>query len=184
MRIFEFDTQDNQAYLYATEDVRRRCKPEPPKTLGAHWSPPALEIVTSDEYRSYLPKSDFPTFTIATMVLSARAVDRLRPILIRCGEILPIRLSNDPDTLCLFNVTLVLDAVDMKRSEFMRLPSGGIMKYERLVFDPKAIPDEALFFKTTQLGPVTEIFVTERAVAAVDEAHLTGYEFRLIWSNE
>jgi hypothetical protein len=34
------------------------------------------------------------------------------------------------------------------------------------------------------MGPVTEIFATERAVAAVEQANLTGYEFRLVWSNE
>ena len=149
MNVYEFDTQDNQAYLYTTEDQCRQCKPNPPRQLGANWSPPTFELVRSDEYRSNLPKSDFPTFTIATMVLSARAVERLRPMLVACGEILPIRLSNDHDTFYLFNVTRVLDAVDMKRSEFMRLPSGGIMKYERLVFDAATIPDEACLLYTS-----------------------------------
>lgn len=184
MKVYEFDTQDNQAYLYAADDVCWRCEPEAPRSIGANWSPPTFELVRSDEYRSNLPKSDFPIFTIATMVLSDRAVKRLRPMLLACGEILPIRLSNDHDIFYLFNVTRVIEAVDMKRSEFMRLPSGGIMKYERLVFDPTTIPDEAIFFKTTQLGPITEIFATERAVAAVMEAHLTGYEFRLAGTSE
>jgi uncharacterized protein DUF1629 len=184
MIVYEFDTQDNQAYLYATDDICSRCEPETPRSIGANWSPPTFELVRSDEYRTNLPKSDFPIFTIATMVLSARAVERLRPMLITCGEILPIRLSNDHDTFYLFNVTRVINAVDMKRSEFMRLPSGGIMKYERLVFDPTAIPDEAIFFKTTQLGPVTEIFATEHAVVNVMEANLTGYEFRLAGTSE
>ncbi len=184
MKIFEFDTQDNQAYLYATDDVRQQCKPDPPKSLAANWSPPTFEVVTNDEDRSRLPKSDFPTYTIATMVLSDRAVERLRTVLDACGEVLPIHLSNDHETLFLFNVTRVINAVDMKRSKFMRFPSGGIMKYERLVFDAKAIPDEALFFKTTQLGPITEIFATEQAVTAVERANLSGYNFRLAWTDE
>jgi hypothetical protein len=184
MNVYEFDTKDNQAYLYAPDDVCQQCEPEAPCSIGANWSPPTFELVRSDEYRSNLPKSDFPIFTIATMVLSERAVKRLRPLLLTCGEILPIRLSNDHDIFFLFNVTRVIDAVDMRRSKFMDLPSGSIGPCELLVFDPALIPSDALFFKTKQLGTATSIFATERAVAAVMAAHLTGYEFRLAWTNE
>jgi hypothetical protein len=179
MNIYYFATRENQAYLVGPDVDDDQCEPDPPRSLAAEWSPPTLTIVTNDVFDGNLPKCDFPAYLPTTVFLSARAIERLRPMLLTCGEILPIRLSNDHDILYLFNVTRVIEAVDMKRSEFMRLPSGGIMKYERLVFDPTAIPDEAIFFKTTQLGPVTEIFATERAVATVMEAHLSGYEFRL-----
>jgi hypothetical protein len=118
------------------------------------------------------------------MVLSSRAVGRLRPTLDACGEVLPIRLSNDHDSFYLFNVTRVINAVDMKRSKFLELPSGAIGPCERLVFDPALVPSDALFFKNTQMGPVTEIFATERPMAAVNGAGLTGYEFRLAWTDE
>jgi hypothetical protein len=184
MKIYFFETQENQAYLYAPNRDSDRCDPDPPRSLAAEWTPPTFEIVGCDEFRSYLPKSDFPTFLPSTAVLSARAVERLRPILIACGEILPIYLNNDRDVLYLFNVTRVINAVDMQRSKFLRFPSGGIMECERLIFDPTQFPDNALFFKNTQMGPVTEIFATEAAVAAVKKARLTGYEFRLAWSDE
>lgn len=183
MKIYYFETQENQAYLYAPTGGDQ-CTPDPPRPLLAKWFPPTFEIVRSDEFRSHLPKSDFPTYLPSTAMLSNRAVERLRPLLTSCGEILPIHVSNDHDVFYLFNVTLVIDAVDMARSKFMRFPSGGIMKYERLVFDATKIPDGALFFKTIQLGPVTEIFATERAVAAVKQATLTGYEFRLAGMSE
>ncbi len=93
-------------------------------------------------------------------------------------------MSNDPEKFHLFNVTRVINAVDMKRSQFLTLPSGAIGPCQRLVFDPTLIPADAMFFKNTQMGPVTEIFATERAVAAVESTDLTGYEFRLAWTDE
>jgi hypothetical protein len=63
----------------------------------------------------------------------------------------------------------------------MALPSGAIGPCERLIFDPKLIPDDALFFKNTQMGPVIEIFATEPAAT---RARFTGYGFRLAWSNQ
>ncbi|MEX2114858.1 MAG: DUF1629 domain-containing protein [Pirellulales bacterium] len=184
MKIYEFDSADNQAYLHATDDVIDQCRPEPPRPIGMEWSPPTCEIVGRDEFRSFLPKTDFPKLIIATAVLSARAVERLRPALDSCGEILPIYLSNDRDVVYLFNVTRIINSVDMKRSQFQRFPSGRIAKCEHLVFDPDMIPDDALFFKNTQMGPVTEIYATEAAVTLVKNARLTGYEFRPVWTND
>jgi hypothetical protein len=184
MRIYELDTQEDQAYLSASKEVRRQCDPDPPRSLAATWSAPTCKIVGCDRYHSYLPKTDFPTFLPTTVVLSGRAVDRLRHILIPCGEILPIHLSNDRDTLYLFNVTRIVNAIDMTSSKFIRFPGGGIMECERLIFDAARIPDDTWFFKTTQLGAVTEIFATDAAVTAVKQARLTGYKFRLAWSNE
>ncbi len=184
MKVFEFDTQDDQAYVHASSETSQRCKPDPPRSLARGWSPPTFELAGSDEFRSFLPKTDFPTFTIATMVLSARAVGRLGPILRASGEVLPIHIRNDPGEFFLFNVTRVINAVDMQRSRFVRFRDGGIMKCELLVFDPARLPQEAVFFKTTQMGKCTEIFATDSAVKAVEDARLTGSEFRLVWSNE
>jgi hypothetical protein len=184
MKIYYFETRENQAYLHGPRDDDDQCEPDPPRSLAAEWSPPTLEIVCRDAFRSYLPKCDFPAYLPSTAMLSSRAVERLRPVLTACGETLPIYLSNDRDILYLFNVTRVINAVDMKRSKFLRFPSGRIMTCERLIFDPAFIPSDALFFKNTQMGPATHIFATERAVTVVESADLTGYDFRLAWTNE
>ncbi|MBI3837462.1 MAG: hypothetical protein HY288_05965 [Planctomycetia bacterium] len=184
MKIYYFETHENQAYLTAPDGEEDQCEPDPPRSLAAEWSPPTFELVTSDAFRSYLPKCDFPAHLPSTAILSSRAVERLRPVLTACGEILPIQLSNDRDILYLFNVTCVINAVDMIRSKFMKLPSGAIGPCERLVFDPALVPSDALFFKNMQMGPITEIFATQRAVAAVESANLTGYDFRLAWTDE
>jgi hypothetical protein len=184
MKIYTFHNADNQAYLYSRERAAQRCIPDPPRSLAKNWLPPTFELVGSDEFHSYLPKTDFPTLTVAGVALSGRAVERLRPVLLACGEVLPIRLHNDQEAFYLFNITQVINAVDMRHSRFMELPSGAIGPCELLVFDPNKIPDDALFFKNTQMGPITEIFATQRAVDAVKRARLSGYEFRLAWSND
>src|SRR5205085_12150383 len=98
MRIYSFHNADNQAYLYAPHHVVTGCTPDPPRSLAKGWSSPTFELIGKDEIHSFLPKTDFPTFALATPILSARAVERLRSILELCGEVLPIRLSNDRDT--------------------------------------------------------------------------------------
>ena len=128
MKVFQFNTKDDQAYLFASSEVSDKCHPDPPRSLAADWVPPTFELVGSDEFRSYLPKTDFPTFTIATMVLDARAVARLRPILESCGEILPIRLSNDRDPLYLFNVTKIVNAVDMRHPGSWNCPAVRLVR--------------------------------------------------------
>ena len=184
MKIYYFGSQENQAYLTTPDGDDDQCEPDPPRSLGDRWLSPRFEIATSNAYGSNLPKCDFPAYLPSTAILSGRAVDRLRPVLAACGEILPIHLSNDHETFYLFNVTCIIDAVDMKRSKFLRYPSGRIMTCERLIFEPALIPGDALFFKNTQLGPAVRIFVTERAAATVDSANLTGYEFKLAWTDE
>jgi hypothetical protein len=183
MKIFAVRCKGDQAYLYAPDEISDSCIPEPPRSIGAGWMPPTFELVGCDEYRSYLPKTDFPTLVIGTAVLSARAVDRLRHLLTSCGEILPIRCSNDPDKFYLFNVTRIINAVDMVQSEFMPLPNGAIGPCERLVFDPNKLKD-ALFFKTTQMGTFYELFASEAVVNAVKKARLTGFNFKLAWTDE
>ena len=184
MNLYTIRSLLEQAYLIDAADNGDCCEPDPPHALGRTWVVPELELIVSDEFEEHRPKMDFPRYLPSVMMVSAKAVDRLRPILANSGEILPIRVINDPDDYYFFNVTRVVNAVDMEHSIFRRLPSGGIMSYERLIFDPKKLPTGPAFFKTTQLGPVTEIYATEAAVRAVEDANLTGHDFRLVWSSE
>jgi hypothetical protein len=183
MKIYCLTAKGDQAYLYAPDAISDPCDPKPPGSIAEGWASPTFELVRNDEYRDNLPKTDFPSLVVGTAVLSARAVDRLRPILTPCGEILPIRCSNDPDDFYLFNVTRIIDAVDMKHSRFQILPSGAIGKCERLVFDPEKL-QSALFFKNTQMGTFYDIFASQAVVDAVKKACLTGFDFTQVWSDE
>jgi hypothetical protein len=179
--MYIFSTKDNQAYLTSPfRGVPDPCEPDPPRSLALEWEAPLFTIVSSGAFHSYLPKTDFPPYLRTVPVLSSRAVGRLRAILENSKELLPIYLSNDKDILYFFNVTREVDAVDMQNSEFMRFSDGGNMQYERLVFDLTRLPDEPVFFKTTQLGPITEVFANESAVGAIKKARLTGHDFQLV----
>ena len=91
-------------------------------------------------------------------------------------------IANDPDDFYLFNVTRIINAVDMDRSKFEILPSGAIGECELLVFDPKKLTD-ALFFKNTQMGSHYDIFASETVVETVKRARLTGFEFTPDWTS-
>jgi len=184
MRIYSLHSANGFAYLHAQDEIVNQCVAEPPRSLANGWSTLTFELVGTDELLSYRPKSDFPALTLGTAVVSRHAVEELSPVLQSCGELLPIRLSNDRDAFYLFNVTYTLNAVDLTRSKFWRFPDGNIGHCEQLVFDPSLVPNDALFFKTNRLPEVYDIFATQTAVDAVKGARLTGYEFRLAWSNE
>ncbi len=184
MHVYYYDTADDTAYVHALGKDMDRCSPDPPRSLTARWVPPTMELVEQDDTSSHLKAADFAMFLPSVAVLSLRAITQLRSLVEACGEALPIALSNSRHSYFIFNITLTLDAVDMDRSEFQRFPNGEIMKYKRLVFDRAKIPREPLFFKTTQLGPITEIFATAEAVAAIEQAGLTGYEFRLAGTDQ
>src|SRR5262249_22549083 len=156
-----------QAYLWAPGGDDNRCEPDPPRSLANVWSSPTFQLVTNDTWWGELSKCDFPSYLRTVVMLSARAAKRLSSLLDACGELLPIFVNNDRDAYYFFNVTRVVNAVDMRKSKFLELPSGAIGPCELLVFDPGLVPSEALFFKNTQMGPITEIFATEQAVAAV-----------------
>lgn len=135
MLIYQFATQLDQAYLYLPDADGDILEPDPPRSLAAEWSPLTFELVRDDEIDTSLRSTDFPHYVGSTCFLSERAVERLQPILLTCGEILPIQLSNDNGKFYFFNVTRTIPAVNMLRSRFIRFPDGGIMNYEQLVFD-------------------------------------------------
>lgn len=184
MKIYQLGTREQQAYLAAPNGDDDQCDPDVPRSMSMDWKSPQFELVTDDVHFGRLPKCDFPHYLPSAPMLSHRAVVRLRPLLLTCGELLPIDVTNDDDAFYLFNVTRIVDAIDMRRSQFARFPSGKIMLCELLIFDPRLIPDEPIFFKTTQMGPATDIYATEKARTTVEATDLTGYEFRLAWSDE
>src|SRR3954470_3886923 len=113
MNIYFYGCAEEYAYLsskFGLDDDP--CEPQPPRALAAEWTPPTLELVSRDGFKTSMPKGDFFHYLPSTAFLSARAVERLRPILERSGEILPVYLTNDRDTIYLFNVTSVINAVD------------------------------------------------------------------------
>jgi hypothetical protein len=119
-------------------------------------------------------------FKTDPMVLSRRALDELLPLIGRFGQVLP--LAFDEWEYSLFNITNVIDAVDIEASETVRYPDGGLSRIKRYVFKPEAVRDQWIF-KIPQRSKGFA-FVTDRFVEAVKDAGLTGFGFELLWSDE
>lgn len=111
-------------------------------------------------------------------VFNARAADLLRPLLIDNGELLP--LLCDEGSYFAYNVTTVLDALDLEKSSIIRFASGRIMDITRHEFLQAKVTHS--IFKIPQV-PWMEVFVTDEFRDAVSQHRLTGFTFKLVWES-
>jgi hypothetical protein len=143
-------------------------------TRGPGWLPIRMKLIKEDEGDLIAPRreSDFPCFGSGALVLRPRALDALRGLVERYGELLP--LTCDDTDLWLFNVTKVVDALDEARSKVVRFNTGG-MRIRLPVFRASAVQDVVVFKIPQALhGP---IFVGRKFVEAVRSADLRGLDF-------
>lgn len=142
--------------------------------LGA-WQPVPVRRLTVDEEGNPRATADLPWLGGHALVLRAKAVEALGPLLEQHGELLPLACA-DAD-LWLFNTLTVVDALDEDRSEIVRFDDGSILTVERYTFRPDAV---APVFKVPQLltGP---LFVGDEFAAAVTGAGLTGLDLVEVW---
>lgn len=114
------------------------------------------------------------------MVLSRRALDVLLPHIGTLGQVLP--LAFDEAEYAFFNITNVVDALDKAKSELKYFSDGGFHRVLRYAFKPEALRDQLLFKIPQQAGGFA--FVTDRFVEIVKAAGLTGFGFKLLWSDD
>jgi hypothetical protein len=114
------------------------------------------------------------------MVLSRRALDVLLPHIGSLGQVLP--LAFDEAEYFLFNITNVIDALDIAASDVVYFKDGGFYRVKRYAFKPDVVRDQWLF-KIPQHA-TGFAFVTDRFVEVVQRAGLTGFGFEPLWSDE
>ena len=149
------------------------------KSCANRWRPVPVERFFADGDDQL---ADFPWLISHTLVMRRRAVDALRDVLEAGGEILPLA-TDDGVELFLLNVTRVIDALDLAKSQVWRFPeSGRIYFLETAAFHEHLVRDVD-FFKLS-IAPPNEIFVGERFVERVQAAGLVGLSFELAWSPE
>ena len=119
-------------------------------------------------------------FKTDPMVLSRRALEVLLPHIGAFGQVLP--LSFDEAEYSLFNITNVVDGLDIASSEVAYFADGGFKRAKRYAFKPEVVRDQWIFKIPQRLGGFA--FVTDRFVQAVQDAKLTGFGFDLLWSDE
>jgi hypothetical protein len=146
--------------------------------VGMSWSPLRVEVLRDEDQNRALPPGDFPSLMTRLPVFSQRAVDTLSDLLHANGEFLPLVCSEG--TYFAFNVTRVIDALDVQRSEVKRFSDGRIMRVVRYEFVPDILEGLSIF-KIPETARM-EVFVTDPFVSRVQSAGLVGFDFKLVWS--
>lgn len=111
---------------------------------------------------------------------SERAKQLLGPHIDGLGQWLALQCDEAP--YWLFNVTHTVDALDEVSSELIHFSDGRVMRVAQFVFHPEKLRGELLFQVPQRLG--TPNLVTQDFVDLVHKHGLTGFSFRLLWSEE
>jgi len=142
------------------------------------------------------PKADIMGFGL-NFVFNQRACNIVGPILKTDGEMLPVKIKNQPGQYYLYNCTDVIDALDPKRSMWVdyketqhgRIKFPARRRIEVPAFQPKRLKKTYLFKYPEGMS---SIYLVERAgnhgdseFKALFEHHgLTGLYFDLLWSEK
>jgi len=140
--------------------------------FGDSWVPWKVEIDRPEGFENSL-FGDFPAMALHVPVFTERAACLLQPLLSGHGELLP--LVCDEGSYFAYNVTTVLDALDVEKSSVLRFTDGGIMNITRHEFFPEKVTSP--IFKIPQT-PLMDVFVTEEFQAAVNKHDLKGFIFK------
>jgi hypothetical protein len=111
---------------------------------------------------------------------SDRAKSVLGPRIDNLGQWIALECTEAP--YWLFNVTHTVDALDEDRSELIRFDDGRVMRIAQFCFHPEKVLNELLFHVSQ--GPGVPNLVTQDFVDLIHEHGLTGFSFRLVWSEE
>jgi hypothetical protein len=111
---------------------------------------------------------------------SARAKSVLEPHIDGLGQWLELECDEAP--YWLFNVTHKVDALDEANSQLIRFDDGRVMRIAQFAFHPDRLRGQLLFHVPQRPGGPN--LVTQDFVDLVHEHGLTGFSFRLVWSEE
>lgn len=148
------------------------------KPRGEGWRPIAVRRICVEEGREY-KASDFPWLG-SSLIMRRSAVDALRDMIDRSGELLPLR-TDDSTELFVLN-TQSIDALDEDNSSLMRANgTNRIMRVIKPVFIPSAVRDLDIFRLPYR---ASAIFLSQRFVERVQAAGLKGLKFTEVWHME
>lgn len=142
-----------------------------PRRLASNW--PEIRVKMCGK----LP-NDFPTFSTGIPMFSERAVEALRDLLEPSGELLPV--ITDKGLIYVLNITTVVEALDMDRSELSWTATDADWASNVWVFefDPDRLTNAPIFRlrECPNWWCVSDV-VLNRALAA----GLKGMAFYKIW---
>src|SRR5262245_60868431 len=137
------------------------------------WNPLKVEVY-SDDGNLELDEGDFVQLAGLVPIFSGRAAKRLREILKASGEFLALA-SNAKDYVA-FNVTNIIDALNVNHSEIVYFPNGKVLDIKRFVLNSEPLY-QSVMFKIPQM-PLSRVFVTDHFVDSVRDSKLKGFVFK------
>ncbi len=142
-----------------------------PVRLAKLWRPPRVAGRVQ-------PYNDYPCVNLSDPVFSRRACDALRDLLEPNGELLP--LDSDAGEYYFYNITTVIDALDLKKSKGAFFDSGiaigDLMDY--FWFHPAKLAG-ATIFRVPDVPACA--LVTRTFIDRVYAAGLNGFDFIKLW---
>jgi hypothetical protein len=129
-------------------------------------------------------RGDFLGFTLGTFAFGDRVLEEFGSLFKELGEVLPITIDGEPHHV--LNVLKVVDALDLKRSEYRTFYQDRIAAVDRYVFDPERLKDESIFMIPQLLSSL--MVVSGQADARKDfwrrvrQGKFEGLLFYSLWS--
>jgi len=141
-----------------------------PRNLSQSWKPQPVEGPVN-------PFNDYPCLELVTPVFSKRAVDALGDILIRNGELLPLRTSKGE--YFAFNLKTIRNALDLRKSILTRTsPERTAVSIEYFSFKNASLRDTTIF--RVPENPNIEL-VTNAFKERVESSCLNGFNLIPVW---
>ena len=152
---------------------------------AADWQPPPLESPRGGPKVLPLDCVGAAAFAGHGALLSARARELLAPLLLPCGEYLPVQL--DGLDYCWFNCTTMVDIADQDRIEGKHatessMPPGSWDRITRWSFHLERVVTAPAVFTVPQKRRT--LMCTDVLRQAVEAHDLLGFRFDLLWSPE
>lgn len=169
MTVYRFEVVEGQEWIFPTDEEHFEMFFALDGSVISDWDPPVMAI--DSEARTW---SDFPWLGEHVPFLRPPAVAALGPILMKHGQLLPVRGAD----VRLFNVTTVIDALDLERSRIVHFDDGSILAIERHVFHAGRVGTAEIFKLPMRASAV---YVTEPFVERVRQAGLRGVSFTALW---
>ena len=143
------------------------------------WVPPHVHRVRPTKRGANKP-ADLPFYAGDTLIMRRSALDALREVLDAYGEVLPLHTDDDVE-LFVLNIRVVIDALDVERSEIRTIPETDIVNVRQHVFIESALQGVEMF--RVPLVP-HNIYFTDLFVERVKKLKLKGTDFIKLWSSE
>lgn len=147
--------------------------------IGKAWVPVSVKLFREATSFQHERPGDFPYLTAGVPVFTPKSLNALADLLEPHGEILP--LQSDDGLFFAYNVTRVIDCLDVDNSQVKRFSDGDIMHVQQYTFFPERITGIPIF-KIPQLSRAY-VFVTAEFLRRVEDHALSGFRFKPLWSS-